>query len=147
MVYGPTPMEPMSMRSTVTGSSVRFSTFTRTTMGTDVAVRGCAELTSIRATPMAGSAGFLSAGAAAAAADVVAEPEASDAGADAQADIINGAHTASTQRGTRMSADGSTFGVRQSQADPEKNAPARMAGASVHSEESDHQSIPWYRHP
>lgn len=112
MVYGPTPIEPTSIRSTVTGSSVRFSTFTRTTIGTEVAVFGCAELTSSRAMLMTGSAGFF-AGVAAAVVVVDAEPEVSDAGADAQADSNNGAHTASTQRGTRMSADGSTFRGRQ----------------------------------
>jgi hypothetical protein len=78
-------------------------------MGTEVAVRGCAEFTSSREMLMTGSATFF-AGAAAAVVVTGAEADASDAGADEQAAINNGAHTASTQRGTRMSADGSTFG-------------------------------------
>ena len=58
MLYGPMPADATSIRSTVTASSVRFSTLTLTTIGTEVAVRGCAELTSSRAMPMVGSAGF-----------------------------------------------------------------------------------------
>jgi hypothetical protein len=72
-------------------------------MGTEVADRGCAELTSNRAMLMEGSVVFFSAAVAAVAA-AGSEAEVPEAGAEAQAASINGAHTASTQMGTRMSA-------------------------------------------